>query len=54
MRFLFRLMGYQAGQILVDRLEGINNEIKQILIQPEFVTRSSTDPIRSTEVRIGV
>ncbi|MBN1992410.1 MAG: LacI family DNA-binding transcriptional regulator [Anaerolineae bacterium] len=51
-RFPSRSMGYQAGQILVDRLEGINNEIKQVLIQPELVTRGSTGPARSTEVRI--
>jgi DNA-binding LacI/PurR family transcriptional regulator len=32
---------------LVDRLEGVNDEIKQILIQPELVIRGSTGPARS-------
>ncbi len=47
-RFPSRSMGCQAGQILVDRLEGVNDEIKQILIQPELVIRGSTGPVRST------
>jgi DNA-binding LacI/PurR family transcriptional regulator len=52
-RFPSRSMGYQAGQILVDRLEGITDQVKQILIQPELVTRNSTGSARSTEVRIS-
>lgn len=41
-----REMGYQAGQILINRLEGVTNEDKQILIQPELVARGSTGPVR--------
>ena len=47
-RFPSRSMGYQAGQILIDRLEGVTDEVKQTLIQPELVTRGSTGPARPT------
>jgi LacI family repressor for deo operon, udp, cdd, tsx, nupC, and nupG len=53
-RFPSRSMGYQAGQILIDRLEGVNDEVKQILIQPELVTRGSTGPARSTPKEVQI
>ncbi|MBN2003684.1 MAG: LacI family DNA-binding transcriptional regulator [Anaerolineae bacterium] len=53
-RFPSRSMGYQAGQILVDKLEGVNNEIKQILIQPELVIRGSTGPVRTIPKEVQI
>jgi DNA-binding LacI/PurR family transcriptional regulator len=53
-RFPSRSMGYQAGQILIDRLEGVSDEVKQILIQPELVTRGSTGTVRSTPKEVQI
>lgn len=53
-RFPSRSMGYQAGRILVDRLEGVNDEVNQLLIQPELVTRGSTGPARLTPKEVQI
>jgi len=53
-RFPSRSMGYQAGQTLIDRLEGVSDEIKQVLIQPELVIRGSTGPMRSTPQEVQI
>jgi DNA-binding LacI/PurR family transcriptional regulator len=40
------MMGYQAGKILVSRVEKESLDVEQILIPPELIVRSSTGPAK--------
>jgi DNA-binding LacI/PurR family transcriptional regulator len=44
--FPARTMGYEAGRMLIERLEGTLQGIKQILIKPTLTVRASTGPAR--------
>jgi len=44
--FPARTMGYEAGRMLIERLEGTLRGIKQILIKPTLTVRASTGPAR--------
>jgi LacI family transcriptional regulator len=39
-------MGYEAGKMLIDRLEGIERRIKQTLVEPTLAVNASTGPVR--------
>jgi DNA-binding LacI/PurR family transcriptional regulator len=39
-------MAYEAGNMLIDQLEEINTEPKQILKEPTLTVRASTSPVR--------
>ena len=40
-------MGYEAGKMLVERLEGTGRRIKQALVEPTLTVHASTGPARS-------
>jgi DNA-binding LacI/PurR family transcriptional regulator len=41
-------MGYEAAKILINELENGTKTVKQILVEPKLVIRSSTGLIRNT------
>jgi DNA-binding LacI/PurR family transcriptional regulator len=45
--FPARSMGYEAGRMLIERLEGVGRGIKQTLVEPTLAVHSSTGPARS-------
>jgi LacI family transcriptional regulator len=45
--FPARTMGYEAGRMLIERLEGTERRIKQTLIEPTLTVRASTGAARS-------
>jgi DNA-binding LacI/PurR family transcriptional regulator len=45
--FPSRLMGYEAGKMLISRLEDVTDEIEQVFVPIELIVRSSTGPARS-------
>lgn len=40
------LMAFEAGQMLIDQLEGVNTAIQQILKEPTLTIRASTSPVK--------
>ena len=40
------LMAYEAGNMLIDQLEGVNTAIQQILKEPTLTIRASTSPVK--------
>ena len=41
-------MGYEAARILIDELEKGTKIVKQILVEPKLVIRSSTGLVRNS------
>jgi len=41
-------MGYEAAKIMVNELEKGTRTVKQILVEPKLVIRSSTGLVRNT------
>jgi len=39
-------MAYEAGNILIDELEGVNTAVREILREPTLTVRGSTSPLR--------
>jgi DNA-binding LacI/PurR family transcriptional regulator len=40
------LMAFEAGNMLIDQLEGVNTSIQQILKEPTLTIRASTSPVK--------
>lgn len=39
-------MAYEAGNMLIDQLEGVNRAVQQILKEPNLTVRASTSPVK--------
>jgi LacI family transcriptional regulator len=39
-------MAYEAGNMLIDQLDGTDTAVKQILREPRLTIRASTSPVR--------
>lgn len=47
-QFPSRKMGYEAGKMLIERLESGNEKVEQILIDPQLAVRASSGPVKIT------
>jgi DNA-binding LacI/PurR family transcriptional regulator len=39
-------IGYEAGKMLIDQLEGRTNDLRQVLMPVQLIVRGSTGPAR--------